>query len=45
MKREIFPVADSSKKKFKDDKIKDKNNFNLNKNFINEKDQHKQKFR
>ena len=45
VKREIFSVADFSEKKFKDNKIRSKNNFNFNKNFINEKDKHKQKFR
>ena len=44
-KREIFPAVDSSEKKFKNDRIKNKNNFNLNKNFINEKNKHKQNFR
>ena len=37
MKRKIFFSVDSFKKKFKNDKIKDKNHFNLNKNFIDEK--------
>ena len=39
-KREIFSFADFLKKKFKDDKIKNKNHFNFNKNFINEKNKY-----
>ena len=46
MKREIFSSADSSKRKFKDDKIKSKNHFNLNKNPIDEKNKYtKKKYR
>ena len=45
-KREIFSSADFLKRKFKDDKIKNKNHFNLNKNFINEKNKYtKKKYR
>ena len=39
-KRKIFFSADFSKKKFKDDKIKNKNHFNLNKNLIDEKNKY-----
>ena len=49
-KREIFSFIDCqsnfSKRKFKDDKIKNKNHFNLNKNFIDEKNKYtKRKYR
>ena len=45
-KRKIFSFVNSSEKKFKDDKIKNKNHFNLNKDFINEKNKYtKRKYR
>ena len=46
MKREIFSFADFLKRKFKDDKIKNKNHFNFNKDFIDEKNKYtKKKYR
>ena len=45
-KREIFSSADFLKRKIKDDKIKGKNHFNLNKNSIDEKNKYtKKKYR
>ena len=43
MKREISSSADFFEKKFKDDKIKNKNHFNLNKDFIDEKNKYMKK--
>ena len=46
MKREISSSADSLKRKFKDDKIKNKNHFNFNKDSIDEKNKYtKRKYR
>ena len=42
-KQEIFFSADSLKKKFKDNKIKNKNHFNLNKDLINKKNKYTKK--
>ena len=39
-KREISSSAEFSERKFKDDKIKSKNHFNLNKDFIDEKNKY-----
>ena len=45
-KREIFFFIDFFERKFKDDKIKNKNHFNFNKNFIDEKNKYtKRKYR
>ena len=45
-KRKIFSSADFLERKFKDDKIKSKNHFNLNKDFIGEKNKYiKRKYR
>ena len=45
-KRKIFSFVNFSKRKFKDDKIKDKNHFNFNKNFIDKKNKYtKRKYR
>ena len=42
-KREIFSFTDFSKRKFKNDKIKNKNHFNLNKDSIDEKNKYTKK--